>query len=73
MPELSPAQERSVDLALRAAHYRSERDQARHQLQHDKAAAWLEGWLAGMTDAGRASQAPTDVTPNPHRVQGPTS
>lgn len=30
--DLSPAQDRSVDLALRAARYRQERDQARAQL-----------------------------------------
>lgn len=73
MPELTPAQERSVDLAIRAARYRTERDQALDQLRHAQAAAWLEGWLAGMTDAGRASQCPTAATPNPYRVQGPTS
>lgn len=74
MPELTPAQERSVDLAIRAGRYRTERNQARaelDQLEHARAKAWLEGWLAGVTDAAHAAEEPTAATPNPYRAEVP--
>lgn len=63
-----------VDLALRAAHYRGERDtalqladQLARRLREAQARAWMQGWLAGMGDASRAYLGEQTATPNPYR------